>query len=117
MKSELRDLNLSGSLGQPAQRLDAFSPRPIAWRWGVEQSLTPESERRPGAADKSRPWPAPWRDPQARLDEHRQLLEMSDAVLAARLQREGLPRPQMQLCSPALPRRAGQSRPSPSATW
>ncbi|MBL0652862.1 AsmA family protein [Aeromonas caviae] len=93
MKSELKDLNLSGSLSQPAQRLDAFSLKADRLALGEWSSLTLTLQGAQGAADK----PTLAGTLKARLDEHRQLLEISDAVLAARLSGDALPRPQMQL--------------------
>jgi AsmA protein len=53
----------------------------------------------------------------ARLDENRQLLEISDAVLAAKLSGDALPRPQMQLKLAGFARAELDKQASPSATW
>ncbi|MFM5879558.1 AsmA family protein [Aeromonas sanarellii] len=97
MKSELKDLNLSGSLSQPAQRLDAFSLKADRLALGQWSSLTLSLQGAQGAADKPTLAGTLEGTLKARLDEHRQLLEVSDAVLAAKLSGDALPRPQMQL--------------------
>ncbi|MFM5818562.1 AsmA family protein [Aeromonas sanarellii] len=97
MKSELKDLNLSGSLSQPAQRLDAFSLKADRLALGQWSSLTLSLQGAQGAADKPTLAGTLEGTLKARLDENRQLLEVSDAVLAARLSGDALPRPQMQL--------------------
>ncbi|WP_421245784.1 AsmA family protein [Aeromonas sanarellii] len=97
MKSELKDLNLSGSLSQPAQRLDAFSLKADRLALGEWSSLTLTLQGAQGAADKPTLAGTLEGTLKARLDEHRQLLELSDTVLAARLSGDALPRPQMQL--------------------
>ncbi|WOX48996.1 AsmA family protein [Aeromonas sp. XH] len=97
MKSELKDLNLSGSLSQPAQRLDAFSLKADRLALGQWSSLTLSLQGAQGAADKPTLAGTLEGTLKARLDENRQLLELSDAVLAAKLSGDALPRPQMQL--------------------
>lgn len=97
MKSELKDLNLSGSLSQPAQRLDAFSLKADRLALGQWSSLTLSLQGAQGAADKPTLAGTLEGTLKARLDENRQLLEVSDAVLAAKLSGDALPRPQMQL--------------------
>lgn len=97
MKSELKDLNLSGSLSQPAQRLDAFSLKADRLALGEWSSLTLTLQGAQGAADKPTLAGTLEGTLKARLDENRQLLEISDAVLAAKLSGDALPRPQMQL--------------------
>ncbi|MFQ2453442.1 AsmA family protein [Aeromonas caviae] len=97
MKSELKDLNLSGSLNQPAQRLDAFSLKADRLALGEWSSLSLSLSGAQGAADKPSLAGTLEGTLKARLDENRQLLELSDAVLAAKLSGDSLPRPQMQL--------------------
>lgn len=97
MKSELKDLNLSGSLNQPTQRLDAFSLKADRLALGEWSSLSLSLSGAQGAADKPTLAGTLEGTLKARLDEHRQLLELSDAVLAAKLSGDALPRPQMQL--------------------
>ncbi|MCU9922055.1 AsmA family protein [Aeromonas caviae] len=97
MKSELKDLNLSGSLNQPAQRLDAFSLKADRLALGEWSSLSLSLSGAQGAADKPTLAGTLEGSLKARLDENRQLLELSDAVLAAKLSGDSLPRPQMQV--------------------
>lgn len=97
MKSELKDLHLSGSLNQPTQRLDAFSLKADRLALGQWSSLTLSLQGAQGAADKPTLAGTLEGTLKARLDENRQLLEISDAVLAAKLSGDALPRPQMQL--------------------
>lgn len=97
MKSELKDLNLSGSLNQPAQRLDAFTLKADRLALGEWSSLSLSLSGAQGAADKPTLAGTLEGTLKARLDENRQLLELSDAVLAAKLSGDALPRPQMQL--------------------
>ncbi|RQX19245.1 AsmA family protein, partial [Aeromonas caviae] len=52
MKSELKDLNLSGSLNQPAQRLDAFTLKADRLALGEWSSLSLSLSGAQGAADK-----------------------------------------------------------------
>ncbi|WP_323906739.1 AsmA family protein [Aeromonas caviae] len=97
MKSELKDLNLSGSLNQPAQRLDAFTLKADRLALGEWSSLSLSLSGAQGAADKPTLAGTLEGTLKARLDENRQLLELSDAVLAAKLSGDSLPRPQMQV--------------------
>ncbi|AUU23421.1 AsmA family protein [Aeromonas caviae] len=97
MKSELKDLNLSGSLNQPAQRLDAFTLKADRLALGEWSSLSLSLSGAQGAADKPTLAGTLEGTLKARLDENRQLLELSDAVLAAKLSGDALPRPQMQV--------------------
>ncbi|MGE6292064.1 AsmA family protein [Aeromonas media] len=95
--SELKDLSLSGSLSQPSQRLDAFSLKADRLALGQWSSLTLNLSGAQGAADKPTLAGTLEGTLKARLDQGLQLVEVSDAVLAARLSGDGLPRPQMQL--------------------
>lgn len=97
MKSELKDLSLSSSLSQPSQRLDAFTLKADRLALGQWSSLTLNLSGAQGAADKPTLAGTLEGTFKARLDEKRQLLELSDAVLAARLSGDALPRPQMNL--------------------
>ncbi|MGL6645591.1 AsmA family protein [Aeromonas caviae] len=97
MKSELKDLNLSGSLNQPVQRLDAFTLKADRLALGEWSSLSLSLSGAQGAADKPTLAGTLEGTLKARLDENRQLLEISDAVLAAKLSSDALPRPQMQV--------------------
>lgn len=97
IKSELKDLGLSGSLSDPAQRLDAFSLKADRLALGEWSSLTLSLQGAQGAADKPTLAGTLEGTLKARLDENRQLLEVSDAVLAAKLSGDALPRPQLQV--------------------
>lgn len=93
-RSELKDVALAGSLSEPTQRLDAFSLKADRLALGQWSSLTLSLQ---GAADKPTLAGTLEGTLKARLDENRQLLEVSDAVLAAKLSGDALPRPQMQV--------------------
>ncbi|ASX10682.1 AsmA family protein [Aeromonas dhakensis] len=97
IKSELKDLDLSGSLSDPAQRLDAFSLKADRLALGEWSSLTLSLQGAQGAAAKPTLAGTLEGTFKARLDESRQLLEVSDAVLAAKLSGDALPRPQLQV--------------------
>lgn len=96
-RSELKDVALAGSLSEPIQRLDAFSLKADRLALGQWSSLTLSLQGAQGAADKPTLAGTLEGTLKARLDENRQLLELSDAVLAAKLSGDALPRPQMQL--------------------
>ncbi|MCS3794236.1 AsmA family protein [Aeromonas hydrophila] len=93
-RSELKDVALAGSLSEPTQRLDAFSLKADRLALGQWSSLTLSLQ---GAADKPALAGTLEGTLKARLDDNRQLLEISDAVLAAKLSGDALPRPQMQV--------------------
>ncbi|MGK8175855.1 AsmA family protein [Aeromonas dhakensis] len=95
--SELKDLSLEGSLKDPVQRLDAFSLKADRLALGEWSSLTLSLQGAQGAADKPTLAGTLEGTLKARLDENRQLLEVSDAVLAAKLSGDALPRPQLQV--------------------
>ena len=96
-RSELKDVALAGSLSEPTQRLDAFSLKADRLALGQWSSLTLSLQGAQGAADKPALAGTLEGTLKARLDENRQLLEISDAVLAAKLSGDTLPRPQMQV--------------------
>ncbi|HCT5131893.1 TPA: AsmA family protein [Aeromonas hydrophila] len=96
-RSELKDVALAGSLSKPTQRLDAFSLKADRLALGQWSSLTLSLQGAQGAADKPTLAGTLEGTLKARLDENRQLLEVSDAVLAAKLSGDALPRPQMQV--------------------
>lgn len=96
-RSELKDVALAGSLSEPTQRLDAFSLKADRLALGQWSSLTLSLQGAQGAADKPTLAGTLEGTLKARLDESRQLLELSDAVLAAKLSGDALPRPQMQV--------------------
>ncbi|OCA64703.1 cell envelope biogenesis protein AsmA [Aeromonas piscicola] len=95
--SELKELSLSGSLSAPTQRLDAFSLKADRLALGQWSSLTLNLSGALGAADKPTLAGTLEGTLKARLDQGQQLLEVSDAVLAAKLQGSALPRPQLDL--------------------
>ncbi|MCX7134719.1 AsmA family protein [Aeromonas sp.] len=95
--SELKELSLSGSLSAPTQRLDAFSLKADRLALGQWSSLTLNLSGAQGAADKPTLACTLEGTLKARLDQGQQLLEVSDAVLAAKLQGSALPRPQLDL--------------------
>ncbi|WP_426697268.1 AsmA family protein [Aeromonas hydrophila] len=96
-RSELKELSLEGSLKDPVQRLDAFSLKADRLALGEWSSLTLSLQGAQGAADKPTLAGTLEGTLKARLDENRQLLELSDAVLAAKLSGDALPRPQLQV--------------------
>lgn len=96
-RSELKDVALAGSLSEPTQRLDAFSLKADRLALGQWSSLILSLQGAQGAADKPTLAGTLEGTLKARLDENRQLLEISDAVLAAKLSGDALPRPQMQV--------------------
>ncbi|HHQ4559629.1 AsmA family protein [Aeromonas hydrophila] len=96
-RSELKDVALAGSLSEPTQRLDAFSLKADRLALGQWSSLTLSLQGAQGTADKPTLAGTLEGTLKARLDENRQLLEISDAVLAAKLSGDALPRPQMQV--------------------
>ncbi|MGL6538068.1 AsmA family protein [Aeromonas hydrophila] len=96
-RSELKDVALAGSLSEPTQRLDAFSLKADRLALGQWSSLTLSLQGAQGAADKPTLAGTLEGTLKVRLDENRQLLEISDAVLAAKLSGDALPRPQMQV--------------------
>ncbi|WDF88933.1 AsmA family protein [Aeromonas hydrophila] len=96
-RSELKDVALAGSLSEPTQRLDAFSLKADRLALGEWSSLTLSLQGAQGAADKPILAGTLEGTLKARLDENWQLLEVSDAVLAAKLSGDALPRPQMQV--------------------
>ncbi|MFQ2586465.1 AsmA family protein [Aeromonas caviae] len=96
-RSELKDVALAGSLSEPTQRLDAFSLKTDRLALGEWSSLSLSLSGAQGAADKPTLAGTLEGTLKARLDENLQLLEISDAVLAAKLSGDALPRPQMQL--------------------
>ena len=95
--SELKDLTLGGSLSEPTQRLDAFSLKADRLALGQWSSLALSLSGAQGAADQPTLAGTLEGTLKARLDQGLQLVEVSDAVLAARLSGDSLPRPQMNL--------------------
>ncbi|MDM5121589.1 AsmA family protein [Aeromonas rivipollensis] len=95
--SELKDLTLGGSLSEQTQRLDAFSLKADRLALGQWGSLALSLSGTQGAADQPTLAGTLEGTLKARLDQGLQLVEVSDAVLAARLSGDSLPRPQMNL--------------------
>ncbi|MFM5240662.1 AsmA family protein [Aeromonas media] len=95
--SELKDLTLGGSLSEQTQRLDAFSLKADRLALGQWSSLELSLSGAQGAADQPTLAGTLEGTLKARLDQGLQLVEVSDAVLAARLSGDSLPRPQMNL--------------------
>ncbi|MGE6137145.1 AsmA family protein [Aeromonas rivipollensis] len=95
--SELKDLTLGGSLSEPTQRLDAFSLKADRLALGQWSNLALSLSGAQGAADQPTLAGTLEGTLKARLDQGLQLVEVSDAVLAARLSGDSLPRPQMNL--------------------
>lgn len=95
--SELKELTLGGSLSEPTQRLDAFSLKADRLALGQWSSLELSLSGAQGAADQPTLAGTLEGTLKARLDQGLQLVEVSDAVLAARLSGDSLPRPQMNL--------------------
>lgn len=97
MASELKALELSGSLSQPLQRLDAFSLKADRLALGEWSSLTLSLNGAQGEGGKPALTGSLDGTLKARLDKGLQLVEVSDARLEAKLNGEALPRPQMNL--------------------
>lgn len=95
--SELKELTLGGSLSEPTQRLDAFSLKADRLALGQWSSLALSLSGAQGAADQPTLAGTLEGTLKARIDQGLQLVEVSDAVLAARLSGDSLPRPQMNL--------------------
>lgn len=95
--SELKDLTLGGSLSEQTQRLDAFSLKADRLALGQWSSLELSLSGAQGAADQPTLAGTLEGTLKARLDQGLQLVEVSDAVLAARVSGDSLPRPQMNL--------------------
>lgn len=95
--SELKNLSLSGSLQDPRQRLDDFSLKADRLALGEWSSLTLSLNGAQGEVVK--PTLAGTLDGtlKARLDKGLQLVEVSDAVLAAKLSGDTLPRSPLSL--------------------
>ncbi|MGY3944971.1 AsmA family protein [Aeromonas tecta] len=95
--SELKNLSLSGSLGDPKQRLDDFSLKADRLALGEWGSLTLSLNGAQGEVAKPTLAGSLEGTLKARLDKGLQLVEVSDAVLAAKLTGEGLPRSPLSL--------------------
>ncbi|HEH9429716.1 TPA: AsmA family protein [Aeromonas sobria] len=93
MASELKDLDLGGSLSAPALRLDSFSIKGDRLALGEWSNLTlalkgAKGDALAGSLEGTL---------KGRLDKELKLAELSDVVLTAALEGDALPRPQMKL--------------------
>ncbi|TNI87002.1 AsmA family protein [Aeromonas sobria] len=93
MASELKDLDLGGSLSAPALRLDSFSIKGDRLALGEWSNLTlalkgAKGDALAGSLEGTL---------KGRLDKDMKLAELSDVVLTAALEGDALPRPQMKL--------------------
>ncbi|WP_303842904.1 AsmA family protein [Aeromonas sobria] len=93
MASELKDLDLGGSLSAPALRLDSFSIKGDRLALGEWSNLTLALKGAKGDALAGSMEGAL----KGRLDKELKLAELSDVVLTAALEGDALPRPQMKL--------------------
>ncbi|MFQ2078267.1 AsmA family protein [Aeromonas veronii] len=97
MASELKDLSLTGSLSDPALRLDSFSIKADRLALGEWSNLTlalkgAKVEGLPASLAGSLEGTL-----KGRLDKEMKLAELSDVLLTAALEGDALPRPQMKL--------------------
>ncbi|PKQ73050.1 AsmA family protein [Aeromonas sobria] len=93
MASELKDLDLGGSLSAPALQLDSFSIKGDRLALGEWSNLTlalkgAKGDALAGSLEGTL---------KGRLDKELKLAELSDVVLTAALEGDALPRPQMKL--------------------
>ncbi|MGL4507900.1 MAG: AsmA family protein, partial [Aeromonas sobria] len=93
MASELKDLDLGGSLSAPALRLDSFSIKGDRLALGEWSNLTlalkgAKGDALAGSLEGTL---------KGRLDKELKLAELSEVVLTAALEGDALPRPQMKL--------------------
>ncbi|EKP0259883.1 AsmA family protein [Aeromonas sobria] len=93
MASELKDLDLGGSLSAPALRLDSFSIKGDRLALGEWSNLTlalkgAKGDALAGSLEGTL---------KGRLDKELKLAELSDVLLTAALEGDELPRPQMKL--------------------
>ncbi|MGL6004386.1 AsmA family protein [Aeromonas sobria] len=93
MASELKDLDLGGSLSAPALRLDSFSIKGDRLALGEWSNLTlalkgAKGDALVGSLEGTL---------KGRLDKELKLAELSDVLLTAALEGDALPRPQMKL--------------------
>ncbi|TNI92219.1 AsmA family protein [Aeromonas allosaccharophila] len=97
MASELKDLSLSGSLSEPALRLDSFSIKGDRLALGEWSSLTLALKGAKGEGQQASLAGSLEGTLKGRLDKEMKLAELSDMVLTAALEGDALPRPQMKL--------------------
>ncbi|PKQ71242.1 cell envelope biogenesis protein AsmA [Aeromonas sobria] len=97
MASELKDLDLGGSLSAPALRLDNFSIKGDRLALGEWSNLTLALKGAKGEGTQSALAGSLEGTLKGRLDKELKLVELSDVVLTAALEGDVLPRPQMKL--------------------
>lgn len=95
--SELKDLSLSGSLSEPALRLDSFSIKGDRLALGEWSNLTLALKGAKGEGQQASLAGSLEGTLKGRLDKEMKLAELSDMVLTAALEGDALPRPQMKL--------------------
>ncbi|MGY3917099.1 AsmA family protein [Aeromonas australiensis] len=97
MASELKDLSLSGSLSEPALRLDSFSIKGDRLALGEWSNLTLALKGAKGEGKQPALAGSLEGALKGRLDKEMKLAELSDVLLTAALEGDALPRPQMKL--------------------
>ncbi|HEH9425295.1 TPA: AsmA family protein [Aeromonas sobria] len=97
MASELKDLDLGGSLSAPALRLDNFSIKGDRLALGEWSNLTLALKGAKGEGTQSALAGSLEGTLKGRLDKELKLAELSDVLLTAALEGDVLPRPQMKL--------------------
>lgn len=97
MASELKDLDLGGSLSAPALRLDSFSIKGERLALGEWSNLTLALKGAKGEGTQSALAGSLEGTLKGRLDKELKLAELSDVLLTAALEGDALPRPQMKL--------------------
>ncbi|WP_068979199.1 MULTISPECIES: AsmA family protein [Aeromonas] len=97
MASELKDLDLGGSLSAPALRLDNFSIKGDRLALGEWSNLTLAFKGAKGEGTQSALAGSLEGTLKGRLDKELKLAELSDVLLTAALEGDALPRPQMKL--------------------
>ncbi|WP_139708095.1 AsmA family protein [Aeromonas allosaccharophila] len=97
MASELKDLSLSGSLSEPALRLDSFSIKGDRLALGEWSNLTLALKGAKGEGQQASLAASLEGTLKGRLDKEMKLAELSDVLLSAALEGDALPRPQMKL--------------------
>ncbi|WOE65775.1 AsmA family protein [Aeromonas allosaccharophila] len=97
MASELKDLSLSGSLSDPALRLDSFSIKGDRLALGEWSNLMLTLKGAKGEGQQASLAGSLEGTLKGRLDKEMKLAELSDMVLTAALEGDALPRPQMKL--------------------
>lgn len=97
MASELKDLDLGGSLSAPALRLDSFSIKGDRLALDEWSNLTLALKGAKGEGTQSVLAGSLEGTLKGRLDKELKLAELSDVLLTAALEGDALPRPQMKL--------------------